>query len=439
MTYKVVNGTWSDGTTADKTETVESGSRPAGVPTGMIASSGYTGGAWDVNPGTTTVNGDRTFTYTFEPVPTCTVTVSPEAGGTVTGDGDYEAGASVALSATPNEGYRFKEWQVVSGGVTVENDRFTMPAEDVEIRAVFERVYAIRSDDSTAAALHEVGWLDWQPAAEAAEGEPLELRIVEGAKPEEGNYFTGEFAVNNVSLGVQYDENDRNHLFPLPVTRLTMPAEAITLSAVQAAQETVTLDFTQGNVLTLPYTVLVQLRSGDDASELFTTDENYNEFIDLDGRGTPDIAVTEPDYETTADFTLTLLPGADAKGGFSFAFAGSTDRYGTITFTMPSIEVPAFGPAAFTLPAALKTIEASAFEGDTALTVVDAYSVTAIGPNAFKGCTNLTQIRLHKDCQIDPTAFDGCGTVYVFAPAGGDAQTSCAAIEGCVFAAEAQD
>ena len=103
---------------------------------------------------------------------------------------------------------------------------------------------------------------------------------------------------------------------------------------------------------------------------------------------------------------------------------------------MPSIEVPAFGPAAFTLPAALKTIEARAFEGDTALTVVDAYSVTAIGANAFKGCTNLTQIRLHKDCQIDPTAFDGCGTVYIFAPAGGDTQTSCAAIAGCVFVAE---
>ncbi len=32
VTYKVVNGTWSDGGTEDKTETVQSGSKPASVP-----------------------------------------------------------------------------------------------------------------------------------------------------------------------------------------------------------------------------------------------------------------------------------------------------------------------------------------------------------------------------------------------------------------------
>ncbi len=69
VTYKVVNGTWSDGTTADKTETVQSGSSPASVPSGMIASSGYTGGAWDTAPASATITGDKTFTYAFEAVP----------------------------------------------------------------------------------------------------------------------------------------------------------------------------------------------------------------------------------------------------------------------------------------------------------------------------------------------------------------------------------
>ena len=100
---------------------------------------------------------------------------------------------------------------------------------------------------------------------------------------------------------------------------------------------------------------------------------------------------------------------------------------------MPSVEAPAFGPAAFTLPAALKTIEESAFEGMTAVTVVDAGQVTAIGPNAFQGCTNLTQIRLPKTCEINSSAFSGCGTVYVFAPAGGTTETSCDRIKNCVF------
>ena len=66
VTYSVVNGTWSDGTTADKTETVQSGSSPASVPSGMIAGSGFTGGSWDTDPASATITGDTTFTYTFE-------------------------------------------------------------------------------------------------------------------------------------------------------------------------------------------------------------------------------------------------------------------------------------------------------------------------------------------------------------------------------------
>lgn len=65
---------------------------------------------------------------------------NPTEGGTVTGGGSYSERATVTLTATPAEGYTFKEWQVVSGGVTVENNSFTMPASNVEIKAVFEAV-----------------------------------------------------------------------------------------------------------------------------------------------------------------------------------------------------------------------------------------------------------------------------------------------------------
>ena len=65
VTYKVVNGTWSDGSTADKTETVASGGNPTSVPAGMKADLGYTGGSWDTAPSTATISADTTFTYTF--------------------------------------------------------------------------------------------------------------------------------------------------------------------------------------------------------------------------------------------------------------------------------------------------------------------------------------------------------------------------------------
>ena len=65
VTYKVVNGTWADGTTADKTETVAHGASPASVPTGMIAGSGYTSGIWVPDPSTAVITEAATFVYEF--------------------------------------------------------------------------------------------------------------------------------------------------------------------------------------------------------------------------------------------------------------------------------------------------------------------------------------------------------------------------------------
>lgn len=51
---------------------------------------------------------------------------------------EAEEGTKVELTATPNEGYHFVEWQVLSGGVSIENNSFIMPAAEVCIQAVFE-------------------------------------------------------------------------------------------------------------------------------------------------------------------------------------------------------------------------------------------------------------------------------------------------------------
>ena len=48
-------------------------------------------------------------------------------------------GGKITLTVTPNSGYRFKEWQIVSGDVTISDDTFTMPAGNVVVKAVFER------------------------------------------------------------------------------------------------------------------------------------------------------------------------------------------------------------------------------------------------------------------------------------------------------------
>ena len=71
---------------------------------------------------------------------TYAVTVTTDGNGTASADlAAAAAGTNISLNATPNTGYHFKEWQVVSGGVTIENDKFTMPDGDVEIKAIFEK------------------------------------------------------------------------------------------------------------------------------------------------------------------------------------------------------------------------------------------------------------------------------------------------------------
>ena len=70
---------------------------------------------------------------------TYTVTVSNDGNGTGTATPSTAAtGTEITLTAMPKEGYHFKEWQVISGGVTIKNNKFTMPDNNVEVKAIFE-------------------------------------------------------------------------------------------------------------------------------------------------------------------------------------------------------------------------------------------------------------------------------------------------------------
>ena len=70
---------------------------------------------------------------------TYTVTVSNDGNGTGTATpSTAAAGMEITLTATPNEGYQFKEWEVISGGVTIKDDKFLMPNDNVEVKAIFE-------------------------------------------------------------------------------------------------------------------------------------------------------------------------------------------------------------------------------------------------------------------------------------------------------------
>lgn len=71
---------------------------------------------------------------------TYTVTVQNDGNGTASASPASAAqGTEITLTATANSGYHFKEWQVVSGTVTISGSSFTMPAENVTVKAIFEK------------------------------------------------------------------------------------------------------------------------------------------------------------------------------------------------------------------------------------------------------------------------------------------------------------
>lgn len=69
-----------------------------------------------------------------------TVTVENDGNGSASAAPvSATMGEKITLTVTPNSGYRFQEWQIVSGDVTISDDTFTMPAGNVVVKAVFER------------------------------------------------------------------------------------------------------------------------------------------------------------------------------------------------------------------------------------------------------------------------------------------------------------
>ena len=83
----------------------------------------------------------KEFSITIAKAPETEYAVTVRDDGHGTGSADpatATAGTEITLTATPNAGYHFKEWQVMSGDVTVRDDKFTMPGSDVEVKAIFE-------------------------------------------------------------------------------------------------------------------------------------------------------------------------------------------------------------------------------------------------------------------------------------------------------------
>ena len=130
ITWSIVSGALPEGLSLNE-DTGEISGTPAGEGTEVFTVMAVNDLGEDI----------KEFSITIAKAPETEYAVTVRDDGHGTGSADpasATAGTEITLTATPNAGYHFKEWQVMSGDVTVKNDKFTMPSGNVEIKAIFE-------------------------------------------------------------------------------------------------------------------------------------------------------------------------------------------------------------------------------------------------------------------------------------------------------------
>ena len=200
---------------------------------------------------TYTVSGDTEIKALWEnsviTPTTYTVTVSNDGNGTGTATpSTAAAGTTITLTATPNKGYHFKEWQVISGGVTIKDDKFLMPNDNVEVRAIFEKdapteytITVTSGGNGTASASHAKAVVDTE--------------ITLTATPDKGYHFK-EWEV--MSGGVTIKDN-----------KFIMPNDNVEVKAIfekdapAPTEYTITYDLAGGTAEGNPDTYTIETRT----------------------------------------------------------------------------------------------------------------------------------------------------------------------------------
>ena len=130
ITWSIVSGVLPEGLSLNE-DTGEISGTPAGEGTEVFTVMAVNDLGEDIK--------ELSITIVKAPEAEYAVTVRDDGHGTGSADpASATAGTEITLTATPNAGYHFKEWQVMSGDVTVRDDKFTMPSDNVEIKAIFE-------------------------------------------------------------------------------------------------------------------------------------------------------------------------------------------------------------------------------------------------------------------------------------------------------------
>ena len=289
-----------------------------------------------------TVNGDIELKALWKDsviTPTAyTVTVSNDGNGAGTASSSTAAaGTEITLTATPNEGYHFKKWQVISGNVTIKDNKFTMPNDNVEVRAIFEEdappaptefTITVKTDGKgTASASH----------AKAVVGTEITLT----AKPNTGYHFK-EWQVTSGSVTIT------NNKFNMPSANVEVKAIFEKDAPPASTEFTITFDGNggtpSGGSMTTTDQKLPSLPSAS-RSGSYSFDGWYTE----KSGGTKITTDTVFSANTTVYAHWTYTGGGSSGGGYSYYTIAATAGAGGSISPSGNVSVREGGDQTFTI------------------------------------------------------------------------------------------
>lgn len=183
---------------------------------------------------------DKPADVVYEPGPAdYAINVTTDGNGTASASTTYAlTGDEITLTATPNDGYQFKEWQVIAGNVTITDNKFILGVYDVQIKAIFEKV------DFTPYSLVKIG--DTEVTGEedskvTADGTKDTTFTIKGVGAEDNSYENLEYvAVDGTKLtkDVEYTAEKGSTIITL---------KASYLKTLSAGEHVILVNFKDGS------------------------------------------------------------------------------------------------------------------------------------------------------------------------------------------------
>ena len=254
------------------------------------------------------------------PVTTYTVSINEniEHGSVSASPTTAPAGATINLTATPENHYVFDEWNVTAGNdpIEVSNNTFTMPSSNVTVSATFvdAPTYGI-TVASGVATMVSTG------VQTAYAGDEVTITVNGGNQVLQSLTVTGNVSGNSVTVSPAVTPSVSTYTF-------TMPAEAVTIDATFSQPQNFTVSFSvNGDIQSINP---VQVTQGQ--STQLPTDVQVTGYTLMGwSESLTDIILLTGSYAPTQNITLyaVLVQEGGGETGLTLSITANTTNYPT--------------------------------------------------------------------------------------------------------------